>query len=128
MKKSIAIINILLLAAFSLTACNMGKQVIDEDMDGQTVKVKAGDTFILKLWGNPTTGYSWNMEDNTDNIVSLNGDPEYKSDSLLTGSGGTYTYTFTAANAGTTTLKFNYLRTWEKDPPYKTFTITIDVE
>jgi predicted secreted protein len=40
-----------------------------------------------------------------------------------------YTYTFTAQGTGTATLNFSYLRSWEKNKtPYKTFTVTVEVQ
>jgi inhibitor of cysteine peptidase len=127
MKKTLKILLLPLMTALLLTACNT--QTITGDMSGQTINVKAGDSFIVKLAGNPTTGYSWQLTDYDKNIVELNGDPDYKSDSSLIGSGGMYTYHFTAVNSGTVVLKFDYLRPWEKGvAPVQTFTITIDVQ
>lgn len=104
-------------------------QRITENMNGQTVKVNAGESFTIRLRGNPTTGYGWQMADFDTGVVRQDKEPAYRADSLLTGAGGTYLYQFKAAGAGTTRLNFNYLRPWEKDlPPYKTFTITIEVQ
>lgn len=104
-------------------------QSITEAMNGQTVKVKVGEPFDIKLRGNPTTGYGWQIADFDTGVVRQDKEAAYKADSLLTGAGGTYTYQFKVTGAGTTRLNFNYLRPWEKDvPPYKTFTITIEVQ
>jgi inhibitor of cysteine peptidase len=127
MKKSFGILALVLAAGLLLTACSV--QTITQKMDGQTISVRAGDAFIVKLAGNPTTGYSWQLADQDENIVKLDGDPEYKSDSVLVGSGGMYTYHFKAVSSGTVTLKFNYLRTWETDTaPAQTFSIIIEVQ
>jgi len=125
MKKLFGILVMIIMAGLLLTACT---QTITEDMNGQTVNLKVGETVTIKLSGNPTTGYSWQLGDVDVTMLKQAGDPGYRPDTLLTGSGGTYTYKFTALTAGTTTLNFDYLRTWENKPPYKTFTITIEVQ
>jgi inhibitor of cysteine peptidase len=126
MRKGLKVLIVVILATLLLTACN---QVISEDMNGQTVTVKTGETFIIKLSGNPTTGYGWQLTNVDETILKQVNNPSYKPDTLMTGSGGTYTYKFTAQSAGTTTLNFSYLRSWEKNvPPYKTFTITLMVQ
>ena len=129
MKKFFSILLVAILSGALLTACNGGNHAVNEDMNGQIISVKAGETLTVKLDGNPTTGYSWQLADMNDAILKQAGDPDYKADSLLVGSGGTYTYHFTAMSAGTVVLKFNYLRIWEKDvTPYRTFTITVEVK
>jgi Predicted secreted protein len=126
MKKGVfGLILVSLAAVWLLSACS---QVISEDMSGQTVTVKKGETFSIKLSGNPTTGYGWKLADFDANVLKQEGDPVYRPDSLLTGSGGMYTYKFTAQGAGTTTLNFSYARSWESNPPYKTFTLTVEVQ
>ena len=129
MKRFRFIIVLFVLAGMLLAACGTNSKGITEDMDGQTVSVKVGDTFNVRLQGNPTTGYNWVMADYDSSVVSQVGDVDYHADSLLTGSGGTYIYQFKALTTGTTMLTFNYLRSWEKGvPPYKTFKITIEVK
>ena len=103
--------------------------VVDESMNGQTIKVKVGDTISLKIAGNITTGFSWQVAELDANYLQQLGDPEYKTDSALTGAGGMYTFKFKALSAGTTTLTLNYLRTWETNiPPEKIYTLTIEVK
>jgi inhibitor of cysteine peptidase len=127
MKKGLGLLIGLILAGLVLSAC--GAQQITENMDGQTVTVKPGETFTITLTGNPTTGYGWQMADLNTAVLKILSEPSYKPDTLMTGSGGTYVYKFEAVGAGTATIKFNYLRAWEKNKlPYKTFTITVAVE
>ena len=128
MKRILAWISVALLLGLALTACSKVTQA-DEDSNGQTVTLKSGETLRLKLRGNPTTGYTWHLGDFDSSVLEQSGDPAYQADTLLTGSGGTYTYEFKAAGSGTVTLDFSYSRSWEEGtPPYKTFTLTVVVE
>jgi inhibitor of cysteine peptidase len=112
----------------SLTACS-GKTVeITEEMNGQTITLKQGETLVLSLAGNPTTGYNWEVDKVDQTILALQGEAEYESDSELIGSGGAYTFKFGAEEVGTTTLKLKYYRSFETDvPPVETFEITVEV-
>ncbi|MCX6056312.1 MAG: protease inhibitor I42 family protein [Chloroflexi bacterium] len=111
-----------------LVSCGKTQEVTKE-MNGQTISVKAGDSFTLTLAGNPTTGYVWELSELDQTFVSLTGDPDYRADSNLTGAGGVYTYKFNALKAGTTTLKLIYRRPWEKDiSPLETFKVTVEVK
>jgi inhibitor of cysteine peptidase len=129
MKKLMGILMCMVLTAAALSACNPGAQTLTESDDGKTVTLNKGETLVVKLDGNPTTGYGWQLADFDQSVLKSAGDPDYKSDSLMTGSGGRYTYKFTAQDSGEVVLKFSYLRPWETDtPPYKTFTVTVDVK
>lgn len=129
MKKLMGIFMCIVLTAAALSACNPAAQTLTESDDGKTVTLNKGDALVIKLDGNPTTGYGWQLSDFDQSVLKSDGDPDYKSDSLMTGSGGRYTYHFTAGDPGEVVLTFSYLRSWEKDtPPYKTFTVTVDVK
>jgi inhibitor of cysteine peptidase len=78
--------------------------------------VQKGDRLLVELPANPTTGYSWNLQLQGDNILSQ-GKSQYKpSDKSgnLVGSGGTEIWKFRAQHPGSTRLDFSYARPWEK--------------
>ena len=80
----------------------------------------------INLAGNPSTGYEWNCNDDA-NIVKI--DREYESsNSNLSGSGGTYTFTLTGLKEGNTIVKCIYKRSWEEneDDEIKEYQIKID--
>ncbi len=63
-----------------LSGC-VGKSTVNvnESQNGSSVDLQTGDMLVITLDGNPTTGYQWEMLPNTDGIIELQGDPEYKS-------------------------------------------------
>ena len=129
MQRVIGVLFVIVLASFALAACGGKTQTVTENDNGKTVTVNTGDKLIVKLDGNPTTGYTWQLNNFDTSLLESAGEPDYKTDSLLIGSGGRYTYTFAALKPGEVTLQFNYLRTWEKDiPPVENFSITVDVK
>jgi inhibitor of cysteine peptidase len=79
--------------------------------NGKTITVKTGDTFIVKLDENPTTGYSWNLTAGTGLTVIRD---QYTPNSTgLVGSGGYHTWTIKAVNNGTYKISGIYKRPWE---------------
>jgi inhibitor of cysteine peptidase len=84
---------------------------------GSTVELNSGDTLSLSLEGNPTTGYPWEIDSNDPAVMELAGEPEYNPDSEAIGSGGTYTFRFTAVAQGQVTLRLIYHRIFEEEVP-----------
>ena len=102
--------------------------ILKESQAGNTVEVSVGETFKVVLEGNPTTGYTWEINTLDTGILAQRGEPEFKPDSNAIGSGGTFTFTFQAVNIGQTILRLIYHRSWEQDvPPLKTFEVVVIV-
>jgi inhibitor of cysteine peptidase len=129
MNKLLKMLMIGLMMATVLSACGAKTVKITAEDNGQTITLKQGETLSLSIEGNPTTGYGWEVSEVDPNILASAGEPGYKSDSNLVGAGGVYTFKFTAENAGTTSLKLKYWRSFEPDvAPIETFEITVIVE
>ena len=128
MKKRIVFIASVFLAVVVMAGCAKTVEV-NQEMNGGSVTLEQGQTLVLKLASNPTTGYDWEIVDLNAAILEQVGEVEYKSDSGLTGSGGVNTYTFRAVESGNTQLSMVYHRSWEKDiPPIETFDLDVTVK
>lgn len=122
---STAIIVLLL----ALTACAGPAEKLKEADNGKTIDLKAGETFTVSLEGNPTTGYSWEVAAIEPALVELVSEPDYKSDSMLIGSGGVFTFTFKAVSAGSSGVRLIYHRAWEEDvAPLEMFEVQVNVK
>jgi inhibitor of cysteine peptidase len=125
---------VILLALWALaTACASAQEVKlgAQDSDSQ-VEVEEGQTLIITLESNPTTGFRWEVARVDASVLQQQGEAEYNaSDSKeppLVGAGGTETLRFKAMKAGQTTLELIYHRSWEKDvEPLETFSIQVVV-
>ena len=100
--------------------------------NGKRLQVPVGQYVLVRLLGNPTTGYQWQTAGVTGrSLQSLAADPQYvpaPSKPGMVGSGGTYNFKFHADRPGTTTIKLVYVRPWEKNrPAVDMFMCTIDV-
>jgi inhibitor of cysteine peptidase len=119
----------LLLMALSACAAKPSALIYTKEMNSKTVEIQSGATFYITLEGNPTTGFTWEVQDMDSTVVKQVGEVEFKADTDAIGSGGMQTLTFTAVAPGATTLKLIYHRPFEKDvPPAETFNLIVTVK
>ena len=108
--------------------CSAFEIRMDDTHNSSQKEILRGQTLVVTLASNPTTGHSWQVAEADKAVLRQVGDAEFKSSASsnppLVGAGGTETFHFETIGAGTTTLKMIYRRSWEKDvPPIKTFTV-----
>lgn len=129
LRKTLSLVTLTLGLIF-ITACSSSKQVnlTAADKNSQ-VDVKSGDKIVITLEGNPSTGYTWEVNDLNTTILEQVGDPVFSSSNPgLVGSVGSLTITFKALKAGTATLTLVYHRPWETGvDPIDTFAVTVTV-
>lgn len=109
--------------------CGQSSLTLGEAKSGSIIKVNSGESFVIILEGNPTTGYTWELDALDPAILQQQGEPDFTPDSDAIGSGGKFTFRFQAISAGQSPLKLIYHRPWEKDvPPLKTFELLVIVK
>jgi inhibitor of cysteine peptidase len=108
---------------------------LTKDDNGKSFDVKVGDTISVVLEGNATTGYMWQsaMPEQASPLLTLNnGEGTYTQDSVpsgVVGSGGKYTFIFTAVAAGQVQLELKYWRPFEpQSEPLETFSVTLNIK
>ena len=114
-----------------LSGCWLVPMVLDESSDGSVQTLSVGDTVIIALKGNASSGYQWIRE----TPDSINGDPlvtisegEYEVDDPdVCGGPGTFRFSYQASTAGVITLAYEYRRPWEDDF-IDTFSVVIWVQ
>lgn len=111
--------------------CQPG-QSINEDANGQTIRLNKGDLLRVELRQNSSTGYEWLVDRiEPGKLADMGTDYSY-GENLPPSSGGTQWLCFQAVRAGTTTLRLIYRPPWEADAtpiPYAPpdFEITIEI-
>ncbi|QYY36124.1 protease inhibitor I42 family protein [Ruficoccus sp. ZRK36] len=139
---------LLSLFSFFFSACQSGagstQSLSDGDTiglgsNGSTLLLKVGESFVVSLPTNASTGYSWELSDsyksvlrqgggNTQNMTSDHQTAMNDGAPAMLGAPTLKSWTFTASKAGEAPLHFEYLRPWEKDSdPAKVFEVTIKV-
>lgn len=92
------------------------------------IETKSGDNFFVVLDSNPTTGYGWQLDFDSNYVQLVNGEYIAPTEKSLVGAGGDETFNFLTLKSGKTEITFSYLREWEKDKApleKKVFEITI---
>ncbi|GAK61400.1 secreted protein-like protein [Candidatus Vecturithrix granuli] len=117
------------IACSSLDPSRLSSLTLDEAKSGSIVEMTAGDVFVIVLEGNPTTGYTWELDTLDATIVQQIGEAEFTPESDAIGSGGKFTFRFQAISAGQSFLKLLYHRPWEQGtPPLNTFELMVIVK
>jgi len=96
---------------------------------GKVVETRAGDTLVVRLGENPTTGYQWAIDTlNADEVVLQN--VEYlRAGDAAVGGGGERRFTFKAQRVGTATVHLKLWRVWEGDASIvERFTVMFQVQ
>ena len=123
------LIAVFIVSLIALAACGAPAAKLVEADNGKIVDLKTGETFTISLEGNPTTGYSWEVSGIDPAVVEQVGEPDYKSDSSLIGSGGMSTFTFKAVASGSAPVMLVYHRSWEKDvAPMYEYEVMVNVK
>ena len=82
-----------------------------DNAKAQTVNTNVGETFTISLKSNPTTGFSWHPEFDSELLKLVSKD--FRSDSTLPGSPGVEFFEFEAIKQGQVKVKMIYKRPWE---------------
>jgi len=105
---------------------------LSADQDGKSVTIAKGREIVVRLAGNPTTGFNWRVGEISGAAVKSQGEPTYvptQHTQRMVGTGGTFVFKFLAVKPGKSTVKLVYARPWEKEkPPVQSFTTTIEVQ
>jgi predicted secreted protein len=101
--------------------------LLDDQDNNSHLCLNPGDTILLKLKSNVTTGYSWSVTSATGAVEQVSSDREGPADAPV-GASGFQIFKFTAKSSGEGALELKYFRPFEKDKPAaKTFSVSVKV-
>ena len=139
----IALIALLLTCGWTGTATRANENVqheadvrVGEDANGKEVDLKAGQSFLLRLSENPTTGYVWRfvkigeVEENGAPICSILGDafiPAREGSNPRVGAPGVHQWRFRADTAGKARVELQLRRGWEPGSAKRSFALHLRV-
>ncbi len=105
-----------------------GDVVLEDKDDGRAIELKMDQSIVLRLEGNPSTGFTWEVVGMDDSVIKLIGEVDFEPDSDLIGAPGVLTFRFDPVEPGQTDLELVYRRPWEEGvPPLKTYSIRVTV-
>ena len=92
-------------------------------------EVEVGDKIRVELCSNATTGFQWDYEITTENIVKEEDHDFEPPERDVPGAAGVELWTFEAVGKGTTEIQMEYSQPWEGGMKAEwTYTITVTVE
>jgi inhibitor of cysteine peptidase len=100
--------------------------ITDED-HGKDIDLPAGDTLVVRLKGNPSTGYSWAIKGDPSPLWLVKSSTKKTSQSGHTaGAPAVQEFRLTAVTAGMASLTLEYRRPWEYTAaPARTFQVKV---
>lgn len=129
MVRSRLAVAVVVLVLVGLAACggdDSGTSATKVYSAGDSISVEQGDTFVVALEANPTTGYTWTADDNPD--VTFVKSRQVTS-STMPGAPGMQQLTFEATATGSSTLVLSYARSFEAGvPPVQTESFPLTVK
>jgi len=122
-------ITFFLFAALFATSCAATTVITDTSGRGEeSVAVKKGQTFSIKLDSRLSTGFSWKAVEIPARLV-LKDEKIKTEESGKTGGIDIQEFIFTAGNSGEAVLLFKYGEHWKKNPEYiKTFKVNVRIK
>ena len=100
-----------------------------EPHNGGNFTISRGEELVIRLPGNPTTGYLWEVFSNDSTMLRLKGESVFVADADRTGAGGQTIFLFVPCGIGPTRLKLVYRRPWERDTlPVQVFEVVVTVK
>lgn len=125
MRANIFVLSLCFVALVTAQAVNKTIKLNTTDPDPYKLTVQKGDCLTLEMEGNPTTGYTWFLEDadsvkknkiisdtNLDDRDTVEFLSQKTSKDLTVGRGGIYQFRFNASQVGNETLDFVYMRSF----------------
>jgi predicted secreted protein len=114
---------------FALQGCQRERVYNGNDPDNRSIVLGPGQTFVVRLDENPTTGCRWEFSIADAAVVAAAGDEYVPDDKTgkLAGSGGTRKLAFKTLAPGRTTITAVYRRPFETAEPIKTVIFAVIV-
>jgi predicted secreted protein len=104
---------------------------LDENYQGQTNQLKIGQSFIIGLTSNPSTGYEWQVRSSGDPGIIRLSDQAFREPPAtvipVVGQAGEEFFQFQGVGSGTTQIELVYSRPWESVQPAKIFSVKVEV-
>ncbi len=130
--KTAGIISLVLAAGlFAGCATHSNTKTLTVFDNDKQINLVVGQSFVVQLASNPTTGYHWIYRQEGTAFLEPVGEPRYQpspAPAWTVGGGGMEYFVFKATNAGQQTLKLEYLRPFERDvPPVQTVSYNLVV-
>ena len=92
-----------------------GTLVLTRADNNRTAELRVGERLKVRLPENPTTGFTWAIDETNSRLLALDGTEFTEPTEGSIGARGQRIFTFTTLQPGEVALKLKYWRFWEGD-------------
>lgn len=114
-----------LMLAFTACAGSVDPPILEMSDSGSTIELAVGESFLVDLAGNPSTGFAWLIEDLDETMIVLKDQEFGEQANGAVGAGGRFVFEFEATGAGETDIELRYRRSWEEEPAERVFNLHV---
>ncbi len=102
---------------------------INKSHNGQLARLRVGHILVIRLPGNPASGYQWQAAKTNSTALRLTVRPQYSPSpsSTTPSTSGTYTFTFQAVQPGSGSIRLYYVRPNDPSRPRDSFMVGVNV-
>ena len=103
---------------------------VNQSHNGQSARLRVGNVLVIRLPGNPATGYQWQAATTNSPAMRLTVRPQYSSPASTGTSAaplGTYTFIFQAVQPGTGSIRLYYVHPSDPNRPRDSFALGVNV-
>ena len=100
---------------------------INKSHNGQVARLRVGNVLVIRLPGNPATGYQWQAATSNSQAVRLTVRPQYSPSASTAPAMGTYTFTYQAMQPGSGSIRLYYVRPNDPNRPRDSFAVGVNV-
>jgi inhibitor of cysteine peptidase len=103
---------------------------INKSHNGQVARLRVGNVLVIRLPGNPATGYQWQAATANSPALRLTVRPQYSPPAPTAGQAavmGTYIFTFQAVQPGSGSIRLYYVRPDDPRRPRDAFAVGVNV-
>jgi inhibitor of cysteine peptidase len=94
---------------------NVQDLILTAKDNGKSFSASLGNTIIIKIPENPTTGFRWELEEFDNNALEVQQSGFSAQSTTLTGSGGEKSFIIKTQKIGQTFIRLKLWRDWEGD-------------
>lgn len=105
----------------------MAEILIGDGHNGAAIAGRTGDTLVVRLPENPTTGFRWTVTQADPGLLRLQSDDFQLAAGTGIGSGGLRVLRYVLVAAGDTALALQLARPWEANAPRQEFRVRLSI-
>jgi inhibitor of cysteine peptidase len=121
-------VSLLVVGVLALSSCGQPSEIVlDDSNNGSQITLNMGQTLSIRLEGNPSTGFGWEVLEINEAVLRQAGDIDFEAESDLPGSPGIQVLHFEPVASGETDLELVYRRPWESEDPVETYLLRVIV-